>query len=248
MKIEKKSKKLEDARQAFKKVMQEKAILKALSPVGAIPVLQNAIVIHEDFAKSDKVCITVQTFDEESFHELLEKELSGIFKEQLGKDCVFSYDADNEFVAIPLYHQVLEPVNKIEKIDIKNETEETKKSEKGIELIPLTKADEQIVYGIVYEPDTVDAQGDEASAEVIKKAAYDYMENSQAFKLMHKGKKIKVTILENYIAPVDFEIEKRKVKKGSWVLVTRVLDKKLWKQIKEGNLTGYSMAGYAKVD
>ena len=84
--------------------------------------------------------------------------------------------------------------------------------------------------------------------EEIRKAAYTFMENAQAFKVMHKGKKVKVKILENYIAPCDFTIEKREVKKGSWVLVTRVLDKKLWQEIKAGKLTGYSMAGYAKVE
>jgi len=108
--------------------------------------------------------------------------------------------------------------------------------------------DEQIVYGIVYEPDTVDTQGDQASAEEIEKAANDFMENVQTFKIMHKGKPAKVKVLQSFVAPVDYTIAKRKIKKGSWVLVTRILDKKLWEDIKAGKLTGYSMAGYAKVD
>ena len=57
-----------------------------------------------------------------------------------------------------------------------------------------------------------------------------------------------VKVLESYIAPQDLEIAKRKVKKGSWVLVTRVLDKKLWQAIKDGEYTGYSMAGSARVE
>lgn len=109
-------------------------------------------------------------------------------------------------------------------------------------------ADERIVYGIVYEPDVVDAQGDQANAEEIKKAAYHFMENNPTFKIMHKGKPVNTKVLESFIAPDDYTIEKRKVKKGSWVLVTRILDKKLWKDIKSGKFTGYSMAGYAKVE
>ena len=41
-------------------------------------------------------------------------------------------------------------------------------------------------------------------------------------------------------------IGKKKIKKGSWVLVTRVLDDNVWEDIKSGKLTGYSMAGYAR--
>ena len=110
------------------------------------------------------------------------------------------------------------------------------------------KGDEHIVYGIVYEPDTVDAQGDSASAEEIEKAAQDFMENVQTFKIMHKGKPVNIKVLQSFVAPVDYTINKRKVKKGSWVLVTRVLDKQLWKDIKAGKFTGYSMAGSAKVE
>lgn len=110
------------------------------------------------------------------------------------------------------------------------------------------KGDEHIVMGIVYEPDTVDAQGDQASEEEIRKAAYLFMENVQQFKVMHKGKAVNIKVLESYIAPQQFTINKRTIKKGSWVLVTRINDKKLWKAIKDGKFTGYSMAGYAKVD
>ena len=163
----------------------------------------------------------------------------------LGKACSFTYNKDYEGDCIPLFHQVLRPVTKIEKTVLKTDKTEI---EKDIEIVPVQKGDERIVYGIVYEPDTVDAQGDQANAAEIKKAAYGFMENVQTFKVMHKGKKVKVKILENYIAPVDFTIEKRNIKKGSWILVTRILDEKLWKDIKAGKLTGYSMAGYAQVD
>lgn len=233
-------------RQAFKQSMQAKADGIDLSSFSEIVTTKNYVILDKDFAKSDKINIVIQTTDAESFSQLVEEELTKIFKEQFDKPCVFVYEPDFEGSGIPMFHQFLCPVSKIEKIEIKKEGKE-KEVKKDIELVPLEKGDEQIVYGIVYEPDVKDAQGDQANAEEIKKAAYDFMENAQAFKVMHKGKKVKVKILENYIAPVEFTIEKRTVKKGSWVLVTRILDKKLWKEIKAGNLTGYSMAGYAKV-
>ena len=93
----------------------------------------------------------------------------------------------------------------------------------------------------------MDSQGDKANAEEIKKAAYQFMEEVQVFKVNHSGKKVKVKILENYLAPVDFTMSGQGIKKGTWLLTIRVLDAKIWKAIKDGKtLTGYSMAGYAQ--
>lgn len=108
----------------------------------------------------------------------------------------------------------------------------------------ISKADQRIVSGIVYEPDVEDSQGDTASAEEIRKAAYDFMQNVQKFKINHK-KSADVKVLESYIAPTDLTIEKQKVKKGSWILTVRVLNKKLWEAVKSGSISGFSMAGEA---
>jgi len=234
-------------RQAFKQAMLVKANGIDIGQLREIVTGGNRVILNEDFAKSDGIKIIIQHqqgMDEPD--EEFEKEIAEMLNEQFDKPCVFTYERDYEGSGIPLFHEVLQPVTKIEKVDFKNKGEEIEKD--IVAMLPIEKGDEQIVYGIVYEPDTVDAQGDQANADEIKKAAYRFMENVQTFKVMHKGKKVKVKILENYIAPVDFTINKREVKKGSWVLVTRILDKKLWKAIKAGNLTGYSMAGYAKVD
>jgi len=110
----------------------------------------------------------------------------------------------------------------------------------------IKKADEQIVCGVVYEPDTVDAQGDSASEEEIRKAAYYFMEHAQQYKLNHHGRPIKAKVLESYIAPQDLVIAGQKVKKGSWLLTTKILDKDAWEAVKAGKLIGYSMAGYAE--
>jgi len=121
---------------------------------------------------------------------------------------------------------------------------EQQKFEKYIPIF-IHKAEEQIVCGIVYEPNEEDAQGDMATAEEIRKAAYQFMEDVQAFKINHKGKNIKAKVLESYIAPGNLTIAGQKIKKGSWLLTTRILDKAIWDDIKSGDLTGYSMAGYA---
>jgi ABC-type molybdate transport system substrate-binding protein len=44
-------------------------------------------------------------------------------------------------------------------------------------VVNIVKQDNEkgIVYGIVYEPDTVDAQGDFTTSEEIQKASYNFM-------------------------------------------------------------------------
>ena len=130
---------------------------------------------------------------------------------------------------------------------IYNDTLEGKQFEKYVSVYPIDKADseEHIVCGIVYEPDVEDSQGDMADEEEIRKAAYRFMEKTQTFKVMHKNQKVKVKVLESYIAPTDFTLAFQTIKKGSWVITVRVLDKKIWKSVKSGELNGFSMAGYA---
>jgi len=231
-------------RKAFKQSMEVKQAGIDVGQLGRVITHRNYVLLDKDFAKADEIKITIQSKGEPD--QLLEDEISKMLGEQFDKPCTFIYQTNFEGNCIPLFHKVLSPSTKIEKIELKRKKKETE-IEKDIEIIPIEKGDEHIVYGIVYEPDTKDAQGDEANAEEIQKAAYDFMEHVQTFKVMHKGNRVKVRILENYIAPVDFTIKKRKVKKGSWILVTRILDKKLWAEIKAGKLTGYSMAGYAQV-
>lgn len=106
--------------------------------------------------------------------------------------------------------------------------------------------DERIVYGIVYEPDETDTEGDTVNAEVIRKAAHYYMAMSQVTKVNHKGAAVPTDILESYLAPMDISIAGRAIKKGTWIMVVRVNDSDIWKSIKEGDLTGFSLAGPAK--
>ena len=114
---------------------------------------------------------------------------------------------------------------------------------KGITIL-VNKADEErIVCGIVYEPDEIDTQGDTASAEDIRKAAHRYMETSQAIKMNHEGSKIAASVLESYIAPQELSIAGRVIKKGTWMMSMRINDTEVWKKIRDGELTGFSMAG-----
>lgn len=108
------------------------------------------------------------------------------------------------------------------------------------------KTEERFVYGIVLEPETIDAQQDIYSPEEIRNAAHAFMEKFRTIGLMHKGAiNDKVKILESFIAPADFEVEGAPVKAGTWVMAVKVLDDDLWTAIKSGDMTGFSIGGSA---
>jgi len=108
----------------------------------------------------------------------------------------------------------------------------------------ILKADEkQIVTGVVLEPDTVDSQGDVISAQSIEDAAYRFMLKSRVIGYRH-SKKAKAEVVESYTAPQDLEINGHKVKKGSWIMSVHISDDNLWRQVKEGVITGFSVGGF----
>lgn len=113
--------------------------------------------------------------------------------------------------------------------------------------IPLLKTgEERYVFGIVLEPETVDAQKDIYSAAEVRDAAHRFMEEYQNIGLMHRGYvNDAVKILESYVAPTEFEVDGTKVRKGTWLLAVRVQDDSLWQQVKNGELGGFSIGGTA---
>lgn len=113
--------------------------------------------------------------------------------------------------------------------------------------LPILKTgEERYVFGIVLEPETVDAQKDIYSAVEVRDAAHRFMEEYQNIGLMHRGYvNGAVKILESYVAPTEFEVDGTKVKKGTWLLAVRVQDDSLWQQVKTGELGGFSIGGTA---
>lgn len=102
----------------------------------------------------------------------------------------------------------------------------------------------QIVYGIVWEPDFVDAHDEWASKDDIMEAAHDYLIYHRGVKLSH-GMNItkEANIVESYLAPVDFECNGYTIKEGSWIVGIKVRDKDYWKGIESGLIVGLSAGG-----
>lgn len=123
------------------------------------------------------------------------------------------------------------------------------------QFVEIAKAndEEQTVSGIVLMPETVDAQGDIYDAEVIRKSAFDFLANyNKSTKLGHQHNDFKswgtrFALVESYVAPLDFALGDKTVKGGSWVMTVKVLDSKIWKMVKDGKITGFSIGGKATV-
>ena len=121
------------------------------------------------------------------------------------------------------------------------------KEEKVKKLLILKQLEEQqTALGIVLEPDVVDLHGDTYDEESVIGAAWFFMEEMQNMGKNHtQFVNDKVAILESYTAPTDLSIDTPmglvKIKKNTWLMRVRIKDKKLWEEVKTGELTGFSI-------
>jgi hypothetical protein len=109
---------------------------------------------------------------------------------------------------------------------------------------------QHIISGIVLSPDDIDEDEEFAAAEDIEQASINYMIN---YRKGYTGNTIshtqyldygKVTLIENYIAPVDLKLgisSDDTIKKGSWIQSYKIHDAEIWDMIMEGKIVGFSM-------
>ena len=115
-----------------------------------------------------------------------------------------------------------------------------------VRIIRADDMEERFVYGIAMEPGEVDTQGDTQTADTIRTAAHKFMEDFGNVGLQHtKFVNGKVKILESAIMPFGGELAGVIIKVGTWMFGVRVLDDGIWKSVKEGDLTGFSIGGVA---
>ncbi len=117
-------------------------------------------------------------------------------------------------------------------------------------LVKFTKQDDVkgIVYGIVYEPEKVDSQGDIANADEIEKAAYAFMKarNTLNVDKEHDFSNVGAFVAESWIVKANDPIFSDAV--GAWAVAIKVEDEALKADIKKGDIAGLSMAGSAKTE
>lgn len=119
--------------------------------------------------------------------------------------------------------------------------------------VAIAKADpsRQVAYSVVLEPctaeTTMDTQGDYYDAGDIELACHGFA--SQVAKaiggsgLMHLGDELVGYPVENFIAPVDFQLGDQIVKAGSWVVGMHYPDPAVWADVVIGKYAALSVQG-----
>lgn len=101
----------------------------------------------------------------------------------------------------------------------------------------------QVAYGIVYAPNATDSQGDYASAETIRDAAYDFMQRglTKSVDTNHDFVDSGAYIAESWIVKQDDLMFADK--QGAWAVGIKVPNADMWADVKKGKYTGLSLAG-----
>jgi len=68
----------------------------------------------------------------------------------------------------------------------------------------------------------------------------------ERIRINHMGKKYFFPIIESFLPEHDTIKGDKPLKKGSWWLMIKVTNERIWKDIEDGKLTGFSMGGTAK--
>jgi hypothetical protein len=99
--------------------------------------------------------------------------------------------------------------------------------------------EQQLVIGQVYAPWCLDSHGHYMTAEELKKTAYDFIANgmSRSIDVQHDNQLIDAEVVESFIARKD---DPDGFEEGAWIASTRILDKSVWNEVKDGKLNGYS--------
>lgn len=111
-------------------------------------------------------------------------------------------------------------------------------------VVQIKKADDelQIVWGEVYVPDIPDSQGEYMTKAEVRKMAYRFL-GSGRVKKIDRGHDNKITgafVVESFIArenDPDFISD-------SWVVGVHIPSKKIWADVKNGELNAFSMEAF----
>ena len=105
----------------------------------------------------------------------------------------------------------------------------------------------QVTY-VAMLPDSVDFHGDYTSEEEVRKAKESFNRSNMQANLFHVAMTDKFSVIESYLAPVDFILSDNFVKKGTWLMTLQVHDDGVWALIKSGEINGISIGALASVE
>jgi len=117
-------------------------------------------------------------------------------------------------------------------------------------LLKSVDTEERTITAVVLEPNdpaagaTEDLHNDYYTAEEVAKACESFNQHCWQPNVEHAVQVDKETaeILHSFIVPVPARIGEQNVKAGTWIQVWKLHDDALWSAVKEGGLTGFSIA------
>ncbi len=109
----------------------------------------------------------------------------------------------------------------------------------------IFKADVErhLVYSVIAEPDTADAEGDVMSVETIEEMAHNYMLDSRKFDNRHDWRAVDAALVESWIQREATILLGEKIKANSWVIGVKVFADHIWQKILSGEYQAFSIGG-----
>jgi len=141
----------------------------------------------------------------------------------------------NSFVSEPATEKEWLFFNKRKVLDFYDDEQQIVTSVVMLANTPIYRNDDGYEYKLVFTP------------EAIKKMAFDYFSKNGFNKISieHDGKEIEgaAILLESYFVDNIKSVPQKfgKIPDGSWIMSYKVVDKEIWKMIKEKKLRGFSV-------
>lgn len=121
---------------------------------------------------------------------------------------------------------------------------------KNVEITKSLDEEKRKATFVVLAPEEVDGHGDIYSAEAIEKGFDSYVNKCNRLNVEHMfmiDDKV-AEVVENYLTPVDFQLDDRLIKKGTWVQTWKIHNDHLWDLVKSGEFNGLSVQCKGKTE
>ena len=98
-------------------------------------------------------------------------------------------------------------------------------------LILKADVERRLVYSVIAEPDTVDAQGDVMSAETIEEMAHNFLLRPRKFDNRHDWRGLDAAPVESWIEREATVLLGERIKVKSWVVGVKVFADHIWHKV-----------------
>jgi hypothetical protein len=117
-------------------------------------------------------------------------------------------------------------------------------------LIFKARVERREITAPVLLPDVVDSHGDIYSEEEVLKACRNFNEVCMKANLqhMHQMDDDAAKFIESYCLPSAMTVDGVDLPKGTWLATMKINNDALWKSVKEGEFTGFSIGCIAQTE